>query len=51
MKRYTFDMDGMYVFYLGKTLGEALQKFVKDYPERISWIMLIRLTHTAAKTY
>jgi phage FluMu gp28-like protein len=29
MKRFKFEMGGMYVFYFGTNLGEAIREFIK----------------------
>lgn len=38
MKNFKFEMGGMYVFYGGKNLGEAIKAFVKDRPNYIGMI-------------
>lgn len=34
-KLFKFEMGGMYVFYSGRNLGEALKQFIKDRPNYI----------------
>jgi len=35
MKKYRFNCGGLFIFYRGKTLGEALSSFIRDYPFRV----------------
>lgn len=37
-KTFKFEMGGMYVFYSGRNLGEALQAFIKHRPNYIDML-------------
>jgi hypothetical protein len=37
-KTFKFEMGGMYMFYRGRNLGEALQQFIKDRPNYIDML-------------
>jgi hypothetical protein len=37
-KIFKFEMGGMYMFYRGRNLGEALQQFIKDRPGYIDML-------------
>lgn len=49
MKRFKFEMGGMYVFHCGKTLGEALKDFLKLRPHYIE--QLESITEEPIKEY
>lgn len=48
-KRFKFEMGGMFMFYMGRNLGEALQRFMLDRPSYID--MLESITEEPIKDY
>ena len=38
MKRFKFEMGGMYVFYSGNNLGQAIQEFIRHRPNYVDMI-------------
>lgn len=49
MKRYKFELGGMYVFYFGTNLGKAIQAFIKHRPDYI-W-MIEQITEEPVQEY